>query len=689
MLGAVLAGGLLAVGSRPAAAYPSSTVSLTGHGFGHGRGMGQWGALGDALAQPPDTYSQILSAFYGSLTSGGQTQVGALPNGWNDGTTPVRVDITANDGDNVIVTSQAAFTVTGVAGTFGPGQSFGAVELVLEASNPTHGIFDVYGATGCGGPWTLLASSVASPTITPVSAAAFPADAQIANEVLELCRPGGTLSARGSFQGVVNANNQVRTVNIVPLGEYVADVTPAESPTGWGSLGAVGPQGLPSGFQELEAQAVAARSYVMSSYGSLQGWFGYADICDSTTCQVYPGIADENATTDTAATDTANVAVLLPGGAVARTEYSSSTGGYSAGGTFAAVPDPGDAVCVAGACNTHHTWQAQVPVSAIQSAYPQIGTLISVGVSQRNGLGDLGGRVLQMTLQGSAGSVTVSGDTFASQFAAYGVQSDWFAVTSEASGGVGGYWMAATDGGVFSFGNAGFHGSLGGVRLAQPVVGVAATPDGGGYWMDASDGGVFAFGDAGFHGSTGGIRLNKPVVGMDTTPDGAGYWLVASDGGVFAFGDAGFHGSTGGIRLNKPVVGMARTPDGGGYWLVASDGGVFSFGDAAFHGSTGAVRLAQPVVGMGSTPDGGGYWLVASDGGVFAFGDAGFAGSLPGLAVRGPAVALVPTRSGGGYLVFTASGLAVDFGDAPQFSDVADVVPGYRGHIVGGATTPG
>jgi SpoIID/LytB domain protein len=681
--------GVVALSAGPAVAYPSATVSLTGHGFGHGRGMGQWGALGDALAQPPASYAQILTAFYGALASGGQTHLGALPNGWDDATTAVKVDVTANDGDNPIVTSQSPFTVSGVAGTFGPGQAFAAVELVLDAANPTPGVFNVFGGGGCGGPWTAVASDVATPTITPVTAAPFPADAQIASEVLDLCRPGSVLAARGSFEGVVNSNNQVRTVNIVPLGQYVADVTPAESPVSWGSLGAVGAQGEPAGFQELEAQAVAVRSYIMSTYGSLQGWFGYADICDSTACQSYPGIAAENATTDAATTDTADAVVLMPSGAVATTQYSSSTGGYSAGGTFAAVPDPGDAVCVPGGCNSHHTWQAQVPVSAIQSAYPQIGTLISVGVSQRNGLGDLGGRVVQMTLQGSAQSVVLSGDTFASQFAQFGVQSDWFAVTSQASGGVGGYWMAASDGGVFSFGNAGFHGSLGAVHLVQPVVGMAATSDAGGYWLVASDGGVFAFGDAGFYGSTGGIRLNKPVVGMATTPDGGGYWLVASDGGVFAFGDAGFYGSTGAIRLNKPVVGMAATPDGRGYWLVASDGGVFAFGDAGFYGSTGAIRLNEPVVGMGATPNAGGYWLVASDGGVFAFGNAGFAGSLPGAAVRASAVALVPTHTGAGYLVFTANGLAVDFGDAPQFSDVADVVHGYSGHIVGAATTPG
>ena len=116
---------------------------------------------------------------------------------------------------------------------------------------------------------------------------------------------------------------------------------------------------------------------------------------------------------------------------------------------------------------------------------------------------------------------------------------------------------------------------------------MAATPTGNGYWLVASDGGIFTFGDAAFYGSTGAITLNQPIVGMAATPTGNGYWLVAADGGIFTFGDAAFHGSTGGIRLNQPIVGMAATPTGNGYWLVASDGGIFTFGDAAFYGSTG------------------------------------------------------------------------------------------------------
>ena len=73
----------------------------------------------------------------------------------------------------------------------------------------------------------------------------------------------------------------------------------------------------------------------------------------------------------------------------------------------------------------------------------------------------------------------------------------------------------------------------------------------------ASDGGIFSFGDAHFYGSTGSLHLNKPVVGMAATPDGGGYWLVATDGGIFNYGDASFYGSTGSLRLNKPVIAMA------------------------------------------------------------------------------------------------------------------------------------
>jgi RNA polymerase sigma factor (sigma-70 family) len=100
-----------------------------------------------------------------------------------------------------------------------------------------------------------------------------------------------------------------------------------------------------------------------------------------------------------------------------------------------------------------------------------------------------------------------------------------------------------------------FLGSTGGKPLNKPIVGIAATPDGGGYWMVASDGGIFSFG-APFLGSMGGKPLNQPIVAIASTPYGGGYWMVVSDGGIFSFG-APFLGSMGGTRLNKPIVGMA------------------------------------------------------------------------------------------------------------------------------------
>jgi hypothetical protein len=237
-----------------------------------------------------------------------------------------------------------------------------------------------------------------------------------------------------------------------------------------------------------------------------------------------------------------------------------------------------------------------------------------------------------------------------------------------------GYWLVASDGGIFSYADAEFFGSTGNVKLNQPIVGMTPTPSGRGYWLVARDGGIFSFGDAPFHGSTGNIRLNQPIVGMTATPSGSGYWLVAADGGVFAF-DAPSHGSAAGRSrapavamattasgegywvvtadgqifnfgdapnfgalgpLAQPIVGAAATPSGNGLWLVARDGGIFGFGDAGFHGSTGAEKLNQPIVGMGRTPSGRGYWLVAQDGGIFAFGDAGFFGSTGNVKLNKP-----------------------------------------------------
>jgi hypothetical protein len=107
---------------------------------------------------------------------------------------------------------------------------------------------------------------------------------------------------------------------------------------------------------------------------------------------------------------------------------------------------------------------------------------------------------------------------------------------------------------VFSFGDARFHGSTGKLRLNKPIVGISPTPDNRGYWLVASDGGVFAF-DAPFRGSMGGKRLNRPVNGL--VAYGNGYLMVASDGGTFDFSNTAFLGSLVGHPPSAPIIGIA------------------------------------------------------------------------------------------------------------------------------------
>ena len=229
-----------------------------------------------------------------------------------------------------------------------------------------------------------------------------------------------------------------------------------------------------------------------------------------------------------------------------------------------------------------------------------------------------------------------------------------------------------------------YSGALGvgpapGTPFHAAMTGIAATPDRHGYWLAASDGGVFSFGDARFAGSAGAVRLVRPVVGIAAAPAGSGYWLAASDGGVFSYGSAHFHGSAAPDRPFAPIVGIAATPTGHGYWLVGADGGVFSFGDAHFHGSAEPFHPTAPIVGIAASPTGRGYWLLSADGGVFAFGDAPYQGSLFGYAPGNDAVGI--TASGNGYLVARRTGAVASFGT--PFAGATDLADWTSGPTVG------
>src|ERR1019366_8912402 len=101
----------------------------------------------------------------------------------------------------------------------------------------------------------------------------------------------------------------------------------------------------------------------------------------------------------------------------------------------------------------------------------------------------------------------------------------------------------------------------------------------------ASDGGVFSFGDANFYGSVPGRgiapddspilpRLNAPIVGMVPSYDGRGYFLVAAGtGAVYAFGDAtNYGGPASYLPYATEFLSAVRTPSGNGYWILFSNG---------------------------------------------------------------------------------------------------------------------
>jgi hypothetical protein len=256
-----------------------------------------------------------------------------------------------------------------------------------------------------------------------------------------------------------------------------------------------------------------------------------------------------------------------------------------------------------------------------------------------------------------------------------------------------GYWLVGSDGGIFSFGSAGFYGSTGNLVLQRPVVGITATADRKGYWLVASDGGVFAFGDAGFYGSIPGLgiapagsgapkALNAPIVGIVPSADDRGYFMVASDGGVFAFGDAAFEGSCPGIGdCSGAAVSVVPDASGHGYWLVTDTGFLYTFGDAPNDGrpvdyNGGQALPPGSVTSAVRTPDGLGYWILIVDGFVLPFGDANLYGDTHGdaygsVSPTDPATAVFATGDKLGYWVASADGSVFDYGDAPADGSMA------------------
>jgi len=387
LLLALLAGTGVVATPSPAAAAGPSAIQLSGHGFGHGRGLGQYGAKGYA-EEHGWSAAQILGHFYGGTTAGSR------PNA------VLRVLLCDLEGvtictsgpgiTGVTVTSAQPFHFEGIQNAFP-----GGTALRITRDGPGQRFLVDRAPGGCG-----------ATSFTPVGAG-FTGDLVIdldpGTALLEVCAPKAR-TYRGNLK-VAFTSGKTRVVNNVSAEDYLRGVVPSEMPSSWHA-------------EALKSQAVAARSYALAGDSRFPG---LADTCDTIQCQVYLGFSHERPTTNAAVEATAGQ-VRVNGSAVARTEFSSSTGGYTAGGTFPAVVDEGDAT----AANPNHNWAVTLQATVIEQAYPAVGDLLNVEVLERNGLGAEGGRVRRLRLVGSSSNVELTGDAFRSKF---GLKSDWFTPT--------------------------------------------------------------------------------------------------------------------------------------------------------------------------------------------------------------------------------------------------------------------
>ncbi len=379
------------------------TLGIEGKGFGHGRGMGQWGALGYATAwQIP--YPYVLDRYYGGT-------YGARINTNYD----IRVRLSRFDDTHVVLAADNGNLMSTVTG----GEQYKTLLVIPEAN----GTWSLWAGADCAGTWGWAYLTVSSSPIGFFINGANPA-AQDRSQWLATCERDGSLRYYRGAMDVVRTPVRTALVNQLPVEQYVRGVVPREMPASWGDRNG------PWGIQALAVQAVAARSYVLTEDRGP----GYWHTCDSAACQVYGGAAQwspagggrmlEDYRSDEAVINTAGeVRLRASDGGIARTEYSASTGGWTAGGSFPAVEDQGDPL----PDNPNYLWHYDVSAKALQDYFPQVGTVTRISVTGRNGLGQWGGRATQVIIEGTNGSAATDGDTVNWLL---GLGTDWFEVSS-------------------------------------------------------------------------------------------------------------------------------------------------------------------------------------------------------------------------------------------------------------------
>src|SRR5438874_3087666 len=229
------------------AALPVLFVS--GHGWGHGVGLAQYGAYGYALHGW--TFDKIVGHYYPG------TELGPAP------VKRVRVLLLAS-ARRAVVSSSAPFTVV---------DGKGASHKLPAGPQPL-------------GPGLKVTLSGKKTKALPGPLLFSPGTAPLAL---------GGRGYRGSLR-VKTTGSALKVVNVLGLESYLLGVVPSEMPNRWPA-------------EALAAQAVVARTYALAHPAKS----GDYDLYSDTRSQIYGGIAAEAPSSNAAVNETANQIVLYDG----------------------------------------------------------------------------------------------------------------------------------------------------------------------------------------------------------------------------------------------------------------------------------------------------------------------------------------------------------------------------------------
>ena len=351
-----------------------ATITVEGRGFGHGRGMSQYGAK--HAAEDGVGYRKILAHYYPGTS-------------WDTVAGAVRIWISEGDLDNAVRVAPRSGLVARKVGS-DTAWDLGKAQPRAQA-------------------WRIVPEGDAVSVLQYLQRGwhrfrrvtgllEFAAQ----GKPIRLSTHSGSAAYRGILRSVPSSPGNRITVNVLPMDTYLRGVVPAEV------VASTWPQ------QAQRAQAVAARSYAALKRDTRTDKL--YDLDDTPGYQHYLGAGAEHPASDRAVQATAGQ-ILTWAGEPAFAEFTASNGGWSVAGDepyLQASPDPWDRT---------KAWEVPFTDTELEAAWPGIGDLTRIEIAGRDGNGDWGGRAGTVTLTGSADTNELTGTEF---YQRLGLRSAWF-----------------------------------------------------------------------------------------------------------------------------------------------------------------------------------------------------------------------------------------------------------------------